>query len=98
MDAQDSHRDTSGLSGANHKYMRYFASECPDRVIGQQAADQLPWFHIVTLITKIHDPALREWYAREALAQSRFDKADRRLPAACGTWHSPATALSHSVK
>jgi hypothetical protein len=55
-----------GLSGANLKYMRYFASECPDRVVGQQSADQLPWFHIVTLITKIHDPALREWYAREA--------------------------------
>ena len=42
----------------------------PDRVIGQQSADQLPWFHIVTLITKLHDPALREWYAREAVAQS----------------------------
>jgi len=42
----------------------------PDRVIGQQSADQLPWFQIVTLITKIHEPALREWYAREAVAQS----------------------------
>ena len=62
--------DMKGLSGANLKYMRYFASECPDRVIGQQSADQLPWFHIVTLITKLHDPALREWYAREAVAQS----------------------------
>ena len=62
--------DMKGLSASNLKYMRYFASECPDRVIGQQSADQLPWFHIVTLITKLHDPALREWYAREAVAQS----------------------------
>jgi predicted nuclease of restriction endonuclease-like (RecB) superfamily len=46
------------------------ASECPDRLIGQQSADQLPWFHIVTLITKLRDPALRELYAREALTQS----------------------------
>jgi predicted nuclease of restriction endonuclease-like (RecB) superfamily len=30
----------------------------------------LPWFHIITLITKLSDPALRDWYAREALAQS----------------------------
>ena len=31
--------------------------------IGQPTADQLPWFHIVTLLTKLSDPALREWYA-----------------------------------
>lgn len=43
--------DMRGLSGSNLKYMRCFASECPDRRIGQQSADQLPWFHIVTLIT-----------------------------------------------
>lgn len=62
--------DMKGLSASNLKYMRFFASECPDRRIGQQSADQLPWFHIVTLITKLRDPALREWYAREAVAQS----------------------------
>jgi predicted nuclease of restriction endonuclease-like (RecB) superfamily len=62
--------DMKGLSASNLKYMRYFASECPERLIGQQSADQLPWFHIVILITKLFDPSLREWYAREALAQS----------------------------
>jgi predicted nuclease of restriction endonuclease-like (RecB) superfamily len=56
--------DMKGLSASNLKYMRYFALECPGRVIGQQSADQLPWFHIVTLITKLEDSALREWYAR----------------------------------
>jgi len=50
--------------------MRFFALECPDRLIGQQSADQLPWFHIVTLITKLPDANLRDWYAREALAKS----------------------------
>ncbi len=59
-----------GLSTSNLKYMRFFAQECPDRQIGQQSADQLPWFHIVTLITKISDPALRDWYARSALENS----------------------------
>lgn len=29
--------------------------------------DQLPWFHIVTLLTKLADPALRDWYARQAI-------------------------------
>jgi len=36
----------------------------------QQAAAQLPWFHIVLLIKKIPDSKTRDWYAREALRQS----------------------------
>ncbi|MFA6037520.1 MAG: PDDEXK nuclease domain-containing protein [Legionellales bacterium] len=52
-----------GLSTSNLKYMRFFAQECPDLLIGQQPADQLPWFHIVTILTKITDPNEREWYA-----------------------------------
>ncbi len=61
--------DMKGLSTRNLKYMKVFAQECPDFVIGQQAAAQLPWFHIVTLITKVSDPAMRAWYAREAVTQ-----------------------------
>jgi predicted nuclease of restriction endonuclease-like (RecB) superfamily len=48
-----------GFSATNLKYMRFFAHECPNLQIGQQSADQLPWFHIVTLITKLADPVLR---------------------------------------
>ena len=62
--------DMKGLSASNLKYMRFFAQECPERLIGQQSADQCPWFHIVTLISKLTDPALRDWYAREALQQA----------------------------
>ena len=29
--------------------MRFFALHCPDSQFGQQPADQMPWFHIVTL-------------------------------------------------
>ncbi len=52
-DLRDAFPDMKGLSATNLKYMRFFALECPDRLIGQQSADQLPWFHIVTLITKL---------------------------------------------
>ncbi len=55
--------DLKGFSSSNLKYMRFFAQECPEMQIGQQSADQLPWFHIVILITKITDPKIREWYA-----------------------------------
>ena len=51
--------DMKGLSTSNLKYMRFFALECPDRQIGQQSADQLPWFHIVTknqILTGLNKP------------------------------------------
>ena len=43
--------DMHGLSTRNLKYMRYFAEHCPDRQFGQQPAAQLPWFHVVLLLT-----------------------------------------------
>lgn len=30
-------------------------------------ADQLPWFHIVILLTKLSEPTLREWYAQQTI-------------------------------
>ena len=67
-----------GFSVRNLLYMRQFAEQCPHGLfvqqsaaqIGQQSADQLPWFHIVTLLTKLSDVTLRDWYARQALTQS----------------------------
>jgi len=41
--------DMKGFSASNLKYMKFFARECPDLLISQQSADQLSWFHIVTL-------------------------------------------------
>ena len=62
--------DAKGFSTRNLMYMRDFAAAYPDSAIVQQSAAQLPWFHIVTLLTKLDTPALRDWYAREAVAQS----------------------------
>lgn len=75
--------DIKGFSASNIKYMRFFAEHCPDAPMvqqaaaplaaspgprfGQQPADQLPWFHVVTLLTKA-EPADREWYAVHAVA------------------------------
>jgi len=49
--------------------MRYFAEHCPERQIGQQPADQLPWFHIVVLPTRLNNTGDREWYAMQAISQ-----------------------------
>lgn len=58
-----------GFSGSNLTYVRHFAEHCKDALIGQQRADQLPWFHIVMLIAKVNDPERREWYARHTIQQ-----------------------------
>lgn len=42
---------------------------CPDLLIGQQLAAQLPWFHVVVLLTKVSDAAAREWYAARTIAE-----------------------------
>jgi len=72
-DLREAFPDMKGLSTSNLKYMRVFAEICPDGRIGQQPADQLPWFHVVVLLTKVSEPSLREWYAAQAteLAWSR---------------------------
>lgn len=47
--------------------MRFFAEKCPTGLIGQQSADQFPWFHLVTLLTKVSSDPEREWYAAQAI-------------------------------
>ena len=66
-DLKDAFPDMRGWSSSNLKYMRFFAQHCPEGLIGQQPADQLPWFHIVTLLTKLTDPIEREWYASQTV-------------------------------
>lgn len=62
-DLKDAFPAMRGWSASNLKYMRFFAQHCPEGLFGQQPADQLPWFHIVTLLTKLDSAGEREWYA-----------------------------------
>ena len=59
--------DMRGWSSRNLKYMAFFAQHCPDGLFGQQPAAQLPWFHIVTLLTQLGSASEREWYAVQAV-------------------------------
>ena len=69
LDLKDAFPDMRGWSSRNLKYMAFYAQHCPNGLIGQQAAAQLPWFHIVTLLTKLGDAAEREWYAVQTIQQ-----------------------------
>lgn len=66
-DLKEAFPQMKGFSSRNLKYMRYFAEHCPTQQFGQQPAAQLPWFHIVTLLTQLPTPQEREWYATQAV-------------------------------
>ena len=52
-DLREAFPEMKGFSSRNLKYMKFFAQQCPDGLIGQQPAAQLPWFHIVTVLTQL---------------------------------------------
>jgi predicted nuclease of restriction endonuclease-like (RecB) superfamily len=55
-----------GFSPRNLKYMRAFAEAWPEVEFVQQAAAQLPWFHLCTLLDKLKTREEREWYLSKA--------------------------------
>ncbi|MDI1312692.1 PDDEXK nuclease domain-containing protein [Prosthecobacter sp.] len=59
--------EMKGFSSRNLKYMRAVAEAWPNEEFVQQAAAQLPWFHLCTLIDKLKTPEERDWYLRKAV-------------------------------
>ncbi|WP_244985530.1 PDDEXK nuclease domain-containing protein [Cellulosimicrobium cellulans] len=59
--------DQRGWSRRNLLHMRAVAHAWPDEeVFVQQAVAQLPWGHVTVLLTRLDDPAHRDWYAAQA--------------------------------
>lgn len=56
-----------GFSPRNLKYMRSFAEAWPEDTFVQQAAAQMPWFHLCTLLDKVHSREERDWYLAKAV-------------------------------
>lgn len=66
-DLRNSFPEMKGFSTQNLKYMRRFAEEYSLDEIGQQAIDQLPWGHNITLIYKVEDKIERIFYIQKTL-------------------------------
>jgi predicted nuclease of restriction endonuclease-like (RecB) superfamily len=62
QDLRNAFPDMKGFSPRNLKYMRAFAEAWPDAGFVQQAAAQLPWFHLCTLIDKLKDESRWDEY------------------------------------
>jgi predicted nuclease of restriction endonuclease-like (RecB) superfamily len=59
--------EMKGFSPRNLKYMRAFAEAWPEPGFVQQAAAQLPWFHLCTLLDKLGTREERDWYLAKAV-------------------------------
>ena len=66
-DLRSAFPDMKGFSRRNLMYMRAFAGAWPDAEFVQQAAAQLPWFHLCTLIDKLKTREERNWYLAQAV-------------------------------
>ena len=66
QDLRSAFPQMKGFSPRNLKYMRAFAEAWPDSEFVQQAAAQLPWFHLCTLIDKLKIREERDWYLAKA--------------------------------
>jgi predicted nuclease of restriction endonuclease-like (RecB) superfamily len=67
MDLRNAFPEMKGFSPRNLKYMRAFAEAWPDTEFVQQAAAQLPWFHLCTLMDKLKTREERDWYLAKAI-------------------------------
>lgn len=70
VDMLESFPDMKGFSVTNLKYMKLLAQNYTESEISQQAADQLPWFHLVVLLEKIKDKKERNFYIAKAVEYS----------------------------
>ncbi len=67
MDLGREFPEMKGFSPRNLKYMRAFAEAWPDEQIVQEALAQITWYHNITLLEKVKDPAERLWYVRQTI-------------------------------
>jgi len=67
QDLRTAFPEMRGFSPRNLKYMRAFAEAWPDEQTVQQAAAQLPWFHLCTLMDKVKGREERDWYLGKAV-------------------------------
>jgi predicted nuclease of restriction endonuclease-like (RecB) superfamily len=59
--------DMKGFSVRNLKYMRQFAATYTDNTIVQELLAQLSWYHNLTIIQKVKDEDVRNWYVYKTI-------------------------------
>jgi predicted nuclease of restriction endonuclease-like (RecB) superfamily len=67
-DLRDAFPDMRGLSSRNLLAMKIFAREFPKTSIAQQPVAQLPWGHVLQILQRVKDHAVRDFYIEQTIA------------------------------
>jgi predicted nuclease of restriction endonuclease-like (RecB) superfamily len=67
QDLRKTFPEMTGFSSRNLKYMRAFAEAWSDEGFVQAVLAQIPWYHNTTLLDKVKDSAVREFYVRQTI-------------------------------
>jgi predicted nuclease of restriction endonuclease-like (RecB) superfamily len=65
-DLQHSFPETHGFSVRNLERMRQFVKKFPNEITTQPVS-QLPWGHIILLLQRVKDDAVRDWYIAQTI-------------------------------
>ena len=60
--------DMRGLSSRNLLAMKIFAREFSNAPIAQQPVAQLPWGHVLQILQRVKDPAVRDFYIQQTIS------------------------------
>lgn len=66
-DLRDEFPEMTGLSSRNLVYMQTFARVYPDFQFTQEVLAQITWYHNITLLDKVKDDNIRNWYVYETI-------------------------------
>jgi predicted nuclease of restriction endonuclease-like (RecB) superfamily len=69
LDLRREFPEMKGFSPRNLKYMRRFAEAYQDETIVQEVLAQITWYHHITILDKVKEPAARDFYIRSAISQ-----------------------------
>jgi predicted nuclease of restriction endonuclease-like (RecB) superfamily len=90
-DLHEAYPEMKGFSARNLLFMRSFGAAYPDAQMVKQLVSQLPWGHVIKLLQRVKEPAVREWYVREAIAHGWSRSAlEQRIDAGAHGRHAKA--------
>ena len=86
--------EMTGLRRTNVYAMRAFATAWPENAIVRQPIGRLPWGHVITLLEKLDDPTVRDWYAAatDTHGWSRNARNSHRRRRRSHAWIRPMTS------
>jgi predicted nuclease of restriction endonuclease-like (RecB) superfamily len=109
-DLKNEFPNMQGYSYRNLKYMRAFARENMDFVIGQSPTAQISWTHNMLLLDKCKDQRQRLWYARKSIEngwsvrildyhidRQEYEKSGKGISNFATTLSSPQSDLAQSI-